>query len=152
MKAASTIFQNSAVDSVSIMMCGFLQFDVLPPRCSSRVETLSFDPQVAMNCLDTLCQFRLDVGTCFANSSFAERCEHSFLFLIVQTIQVLFPHISAPKVAPPFQALVQAKYLRLCSLLVVPIYIAISIFPSEEGVRCWFVPERVYPERCTLVC
>ena len=47
-----------------------LKFDVLPPRCSSRVETLSFYPQVAMACLHTLCQFRLDVGHVFCQFIF----------------------------------------------------------------------------------
>ena len=31
LNASSPIFQNSAVESVSIMMCGFLQFKIRPP-------------------------------------------------------------------------------------------------------------------------
>ena len=66
------VYRSWCADSYS------LRSDVLPPRYSSREETLSCDPQVTIACLHALCRFRLEVGTCFTNSSFAGRCEHSF--------------------------------------------------------------------------
>ena len=155
MDAASTIFQNSAVDNVSIMIRGFLQFRIRRPstRCSSREETLFFDPPVAMICLNTICQFRLVAEICFGCSCSAARCEHFFLFLIVPKNPLLFLHIWVPPGDPPSRVLIHVECLGLYSpLQALPVCIALSIFPQRRGGRWWLVPESVHPEQCTPVC
>ena len=108
--------------------------NVFPPQCSSREVRPFFDPQVAMAGLHALRRFRLVVDTCFANSFFAERCGHFFLFQIVPMNPILFPQIWVPSGDPPSQVLVQVKCRGLYSpLRAVPICIALPILQRRGG-------------------
>ena len=113
-------------------------------------KKLSFDPPGAMVCLHTLCQFLLVADICFASSSIDARCEHCcafLLFLIVPMNTLLLLHIWVPTGDPPSRVWVEVECLELYSpLQAVPICIALSIFPSEEGGRLLGCPrKRLYP-------
>ena len=134
MKAASTIFQNSAVDNVSIIIFGFLQLKMRLPstpmlkeeghRCS---EWSWLIPAHDADFNQTL-TFALPIYflPSIAGISFSLRlCQRANYSL----------HIQVPTRGPS-QVFVPAECRELYSLLrVVPACIVLSIFPNEEEGR-----------------
>ena len=121
--------------------------DVLPPQCSSREVRLYFDPQVAMACRHTLCQFRLIVDICFANSFFAEGFGYFFLFLIVPMNPLLFLHTWVPTGDPPSRDVVKV-YILLCEQC--HFILHSPFFPSERAIGCRLVPRTSIPSGVRL--
>ena len=156
MNATSTIFHNSAVESVSIMMCGFLQFKIRRPstpilkqRSDNVLRSASdhcLSPHttpISIRRWRLFCQFIF----CWALRAFLSLSDCAEEPIMVSLYMGSSGRSTISGLGPSRVSRIIFSLANSASL-----YCTLHFSQRRGGVGCWFIPEIVHPERCTLVC